>query len=122
MKLEKVMKFTAIGILVGAVVILAMAAFVYATQWLWNELVPTLFGGPVITYWQMLGLLVLTKIILWPLGGGRGHWRRHRGQGRMWAARWESMSPEEREQFKAKMKTKWCMPKHETPPSGPATV
>jgi hypothetical protein len=31
---------------------------------LWNWLIPTIFvGGPVITYWQALGLMILAKIL-----------------------------------------------------------
>lgn len=30
---------------------------------LWNWLVPAIFGGPVITFWQALGLNFLTSIL-----------------------------------------------------------
>lgn len=26
---------------------------------IWNALIPVLFGGPTVTYWQMLGLWIL---------------------------------------------------------------
>jgi len=48
----------------------------FATMGLWNWLVPALFHGPIITYWQALGLLVLSKILF---GGFRG--RGHHGGG-----------------------------------------
>ena len=60
----------------------------------WNELVPPLFHGPVIGYWQAFALLVLCRILFGGLRGWRGshgHWRRH-----MWRERWESLTPEER--------------------------
>ena len=31
---------------------------------LWNWLVPELFNGPVLNYWQTLGLFILSKILL----------------------------------------------------------
>lgn len=31
---------------------------------LWNTLVPELFKGPEITYWQMMGLSILTKSLV----------------------------------------------------------
>jgi len=75
------------------------------TMLLWNWLVPTLFSGPVITFWQALGLLALSKIIFWTFTGKRPY-------GYSWKpylkAKWESMSPEDRERFKQKMKEKWC--------------
>lgn len=61
--------------------------FTFVVMWLWNWLVPELFKGPVITYWQTLGLLVLSKILFSGIGGKshdhgpecgdhRDHWRR----------------------------------------------
>jgi hypothetical protein len=48
-----------------------LALFTYVVMVLWNWLVPELFSGPVITYWQTLGILVLSKILLSGLGHGR---------------------------------------------------
>jgi len=85
-------------------------AFVMATQYLWNWIVPALFAGPVITFWQALGLLVLSKILFSGFGG-KGNWSKHRGRGPYWKEKWNAMSPEEQERFKTKMKgmgNKWC--------------
>ncbi len=69
---------------------------------LWNALIPAIFNGPVISFWQAVGLLVLSHILLrgwgpWRHGNG---WRRER-----WKRRFEeklaAMTPEEREKFKA---------------------
>lgn len=67
---------------------------------LWNWLLPSLFGWPAITFWQAIGLLALSRILFGGLGGRgfrRSHSRRH------WAARWERMTPEERERFRQGM-------------------
>ena len=53
---------------VGGIIILA--GIVALTMWLWNMLIPDIFGGKTITYWQAMGLLVLTNLFIWPL---RGH-------------------------------------------------
>jgi hypothetical protein len=72
-------------------------------------LVPVLFAGPVLTFWQALGLLALSKILFWSFGKGGGHWRRrHGGHWGYWSAKWKEMSPEDRERFKQKMNEKWC--------------
>jgi hypothetical protein len=90
--------------------VLIVLAFGYVTTALWNWLVPTLFNGPVITFWQGLGLLVLSKILF---GGFGGH-HKCGGHNRHWAwkqhyyQKFANMSPEDRERFKAKMKEKWC--------------
>ncbi|HRJ30484.1 MAG TPA: hypothetical protein PLV21_12640 [Cyclobacteriaceae bacterium] len=75
------------------------------TMQLWNWLVPELFSGPAITFWQALGLLVLSKILFSGIGGKRGHsahWK-HR-----YSEKWSAMTPEERARFKERMKDKWC--------------
>ncbi|MCK4749266.1 MAG: hypothetical protein KAT15_19570 [Bacteroidales bacterium] len=55
--------------------ILGLIAFTYLVMLLWNWLVPELFNGPVMTYWQTLGLLVLSKILF--SGIGKGHKSHH---------------------------------------------
>jgi len=42
----------------------------YVVQYLWNWLMPELFGLPVIGYWKAIGILLLSKIIF-GFGGGR---------------------------------------------------
>jgi hypothetical protein len=66
---------------------------------LWNALIPSLFGGPTLQYWQALGLLVLSRILF---GGFRGRpgWHRHGG----WRGHWENMTPEERERLRTRLK------------------
>ena len=43
--------------------VVAVIAFSYIVMSLWNWLIPGLFGGPVITMLQAIGLLVLSKIL-----------------------------------------------------------
>jgi hypothetical protein len=80
---------------------LAATVFGFAVMWLWNWLMPALFGLHVIGYWQALGLLVLSKILF---SGFRGRpsfpsdWRARMNR------RWDQMTPEEREKFRAGMR------------------
>jgi hypothetical protein len=70
---------------------------------LWNWLLPPIFGWRQITFWQALGLLALCRILFGGLGshGPRSHMRnRMRG-------RWNNMTPEEREQCRQRMHSKW---------------
>ena len=69
---------------------------------LWNWLLPVLFGWPLITFWQALGLLLLCRILFGRLGGhGRGGDRSHGGcqRSNRWDRLWMRMTPEEREKF-----------------------
>jgi hypothetical protein len=94
--------------------------FGWITFLLWNWLVPSLFGGPAITFWQSLGLLLLTKILFFGLGGRRSWSSHYKTHQQHWKHRFyekiSSMTPEEREALKKKMKDKWC-----TPPSSKDT-
>ncbi len=79
MRTLKVLRFTGFGLLgLGA-----MGLFVLVTMLLWNWLIPVLFHGPVVTYWQTAGLIVLSKIIFsgFGHGGGRPGGRRHANMG-----------------------------------------
>jgi hypothetical protein len=84
---------------------IAIAALVFGLTWvtmlLWNWLMPMIFNLTMLTFWQTMGLLVLSKIIFSGFGrkgcGCKGH------RGGHWRKRWESkmanMDPEAREKF-----------------------
>ena len=79
---------------------LAVAAVSFLVMGLWNILMPSIFAVRAITFWQALGLLVLSKLLFGgfrPNPGGL-HWRQRMIE------RWEQMTPEEREKFKQGMR------------------
>jgi len=92
-----------IGLKVVVIVTAVVAAFGVAVMGLWNWLFPVLFGWPPIGFWQAVGLLLLSRILL---GGFRGvmggsqHWR-HRMM-----ERWEGMTPEERQRFREGLRSR----------------
>ena len=51
--------------------VVAVFAFSYILMSLWNWLIPVLFGGPVITMLQAIGLLILSKILFGSFNHGR---------------------------------------------------
>src|SRR3990172_3177733 len=61
----------------GAVLFLGLGGWV--VSWLWNALLPPLFGLPVIGFWQALGILALARILFGGVGGSKGSARRHHG-------------------------------------------
>lgn len=91
----------------------AVAGMGFLVMILWNALIPNLFNGPYLSFFQALGLLILSKILF---SGGPC-----RNRGRGWGAkekikhRWKEkirekmkhMSAEEREAFKKSFKGKW---------------
>jgi hypothetical protein len=77
---------------------LFVAALGFVVLSLWNALIPSLFAGPVLGFWQAVGLLVLCRILF---GGFRGRGGSHRSwQHWAWRERWHRMTPEERDRFR----------------------
>ncbi len=82
----------------------------YVTMALWNHLIPDIFHGPVISFGQAIGLLVLSRLLTgFRPGGGR-----HNHEGGPWAAgrdmwrakmdrRLTNMTEEQRAQFRERM-------------------
>jgi hypothetical protein len=92
--------------------VLFATVFGFVVRSLWNWLMPALFGWHLISFWQAVGVLVLSKILF---GGFRGHPGRHLYWRRRMMERWEQMTPEEREKFRQGMRGR-CGP------FGPAAV
>ena len=80
---------------------IAVAAVGAVVMGLWNALLPDLFGWHTISYWQAVGLLVLSKILLGGLRGGSGHGMHWRGR---LMERWDQMTDEERAKFRDGMR------------------
>jgi hypothetical protein len=85
----------------------AISVLTVVVMTLWNWLIPPLFKGPALTFWQTLGLLVLAKIVgkVVLFRGRPGPppwaWRRRMME------RWDQMTPEEREKFRQGLQKGW---------------
>lgn len=73
-----------------------LALFGAAVLYLWNAVVPDVFGLHPITFWQALGMLTLS----WILFGGAGMFRGGKGHCGMRHRMTSDMTPEEREKFR----------------------
>jgi hypothetical protein len=87
------------------VVTIVVAGFGPAVKYLWNWLMPGLFGLPSISFWQALGLLALSRLLFGEWGGGYGYRPASR---RRPAELWEKMTPEEREKFRQGIWKRGC--------------
>jgi Ca2+/H+ antiporter, TMEM165/GDT1 family len=87
--------------------ILGIAVFGFVVMILWNALLPAVLGVKAISFWQALGILVLSKILFGGFSGGRGGMGY---RGRQWKQqmqdKWAVMNPEEREKLKAEWKNR----------------
>jgi len=98
---------------IGPLAIAALIAFVAiggeVVKLLWNWLLPSIVGWRAITFWQAVGILALCRILFGGLGGSgrsRGGLRRRmadRMADRV-ADRWDSMTPEERDRFRQRIR------------------
>lgn len=87
---------------VGTPVVLFAIVFVgimgLLTVGLWNLLMPTILGLPAISFWQALGLLLLSRLLF----GGLGGWGRTMRKARFTRG-WNGLTPEERQRFRDAM-------------------
>ena len=67
MKNLRFLKYVGFGLLGLTFIVLA----IFVTMNLWNWLIPVLFHGPVLTFWQTAGLFLLSKILLTGVAPGR---------------------------------------------------
>ncbi len=81
-------------ILIGA---LAIFIFGSVVMLLWNNVLTPVLHVSTVTFWQALGILVLSKILFGSFGKGAGP------RGFFWKQRrmWDKMTPEQREKLKA---------------------
>lgn len=94
--------------LLKMIIILAITSAIFML--LWNALIPVLFSGPVLNYWQAAGLLLLAKILFGTFGRGY-KMHRHSYQDEIWKQKlrqkYEAMTPEEQEKFRSRCRTRF---------------
>jgi hypothetical protein len=101
MRAHRIAKFLFAFLLLAPIILAGMGWAVYG---LWNWLMPSLFALHTITYWQAVGLMVLSGILFRGFRGPRfsgGSWRHGMQE------RWGRMTPEEREEFVKGLRSRW---------------
>ena len=86
------------AVFIPLIIAAGLVVFGTVVMLLWNSILPGLIHVSEITFWQVLGILVLSKILFgagWVHKGGHWGYRRHH---------WMQMSDEEREKFRAEWK------------------
>jgi hypothetical protein len=69
---------------IGMVLLGIAAAFAFglAIMLLWNWLMPLIFGLPIITYWQGIGILILASILFGRFGSGSSDSKKDKKKGK----------------------------------------
>jgi hypothetical protein len=103
-----------LGILFVPLFIGGVFLFTLLLMLLWNAVLPAAIPAiKAISYWQAMGILVLSKLLFgfnrgW--SGRRGQWKQRMAE--RWGTmkemeqKWNNMTPEERENFKAEWKNR----------------
>ena len=47
------------------IILIALTGFSLITMLLWNSLFPVIFHLPQISFWQAVGLLILSRLLFW---------------------------------------------------------
>jgi hypothetical protein len=111
-------RYTLLFLVIGPLAILVFGGVVML---LWNNVLAEVLKISTITFWQALGLLVLSKILFGSFGGGRSSHGESSWKRRM-REKWARMTPEERERFKEKWRNgKWGYKPWDSPDSGTQT-
>jgi len=96
------------------VIVAGVFAISAVVMLLWNWILPAISPLKEITYWQAMGLFVLSRILF---GGFRFGFRRHQqsvhrhfGEHAPFKDKFMEMTDEERQQFKNQWKQRCCKP------------
>jgi hypothetical protein len=94
---------------IGIIILAIVGVFVFGSivMLLWNALMPVIFHLPIISFWQALGLLILTKILFGGFRGGgpRAQWKKDKLK-----EAWKNMTPEQKEKLKSEWGRRCRMP------------
>ena len=81
----------------------ALAAISAIIMLLWNWLIPSIIGWSAISYWQALGLFILSRLFFGGFGhrgfGHHGFGFPHGEHTHLFREKFKNMSPEERKDF-----------------------
>jgi hypothetical protein len=94
MKMKKYWKIKIALFVIASIVV--MAAVI---MWTWNWLVPDLFHGPLINFYQAIGLMILSRLLFRGFHGFKGRGM-HYGRLENWKEKFEKMTPEEKDKMR----------------------
>ena len=90
---------------------IAIAAGLFLFGWLvmllWNGILPEVLSVNTISFWQAMGILVLSKILFGGFKGGHRHPESHHNPKQDYLHRWMHMNREEREKMRDEYKARF---------------
>lgn len=102
-------RFTRKRVFFIPIIVAGLFIFSGVVMLLWNAALPAAITGVhAITYWQAMGILVLSKILLSGFRGMHRHGHpHHRLLERNLREKWMQMDPQEREKMRDEWKNEW---------------
>lgn len=100
---NRTIKFILLSPLFIAGIAALAALFGWIVMSLWNGVLVPVLGVKIITFWQALGILVLSRILV----GGFGSGSKRSDSGWYWKKKWMRMTPEEKTQFREKWRQRF---------------
>ena len=61
--MKSIFEYLAIGLGVIALIAITFMLLAFPLMWLWNWLMPEIFNLTTLTYWQSLGILLLSSFL-----------------------------------------------------------
>lgn len=110
--------------IVGMIILipLCIGLLTFVVMSLWNGILVPVLNINAVTFWQALGIFVLSKILFGGFRGGRGGGCGGKRGGPPWKKdvfeKWQHMTPEERDSFKNEWRnrcTSWKRKKETDP-------
>ena len=94
------------GLMILIFFIAAILLFAAIVMELWNAILPAVLGVQAITFIQAVGILLLSRILFGGFSRRGWYGGRHQQWRKTMQEKWSTMSPEEREKFKAEWKNR----------------
>lgn len=87
--------------------LVALAFVTFVIYWLWNNVLVAVTGIRTVTFWQAMGLLILSRILFGGFKFGPPRGGSYYGGGPHWREKWRQMSDEERMKFRNEWHRRW---------------
>ena len=82
-----------------------MVALVWVVMLIWNAILPDVIGVREVNYWQMLGIIFISRLLF---GGSKFGSKNHKSKKRsQWKEKFKNMTDEEKEAFKSEWRSRW---------------
>jgi Ca2+/H+ antiporter, TMEM165/GDT1 family len=84
-----------------------MVVLVGVAMMIWNAILPEVIGVTEVNYWQMLGILFLSKLLFGGNKFGSKNNKHKHKKSREWREKFKNMTDEEKETFKSEWRSRW---------------